>query len=113
MDLEAIQEKIRQFVEEREWEKYHTPKNLAMSAAIESAELMEIFQWLTGDESVAVAASPELMEATRQEVADVLIYVLRLADVLGIDVEKAVLNKISMNEKKYPVEAFRGRLKRD
>lgn len=110
MDLEAIQEKLRQFTREREWEKYHTPKNLAMSAAIEAAELMEIFQWLTADESACIASSPEAMQATREEIADVLIYVLRLADVLGIDVEAAILQKITMNERKYPAGTYRGKL---
>jgi dCTP diphosphatase len=110
MRLEMIQEKLRQFVQDRDWGKFHTPKNLAMSAAIEAAELMEIFQWLTGDESHSITSSPEVMEATRQEIADVLIYTLRLADVLGIDVEAAILHKISMNESKYPVEIYKGRL---
>ncbi|MBI3528826.1 MAG: nucleotide pyrophosphohydrolase [Betaproteobacteria bacterium] len=98
--LDDLRERLRRFSAERDWEQYHTPKNLAMSVAIEAAEIMEHFQWLT------VAQSANLDEAARHdvalEIADVLLYLVRLADVLDIDMAAAAREKIGLNAHKYP-----------
>jgi NTP pyrophosphatase (non-canonical NTP hydrolase) len=102
--LSDLRERLRQFAAERDWEQFHVPKNLAMSVAIEAAEIMERFQWLTPDES---AALPEPQRAAvAHEIADVLLYLVRLADVLEIDLVEAALDKMAINARKYP--AVRG-----
>jgi len=99
--LSELRERLRQFAAERDWEQFHVPKNLAMSVAIEAAEIMEHFQWLTPDES---AALPEPQRsAVAHEIADVLLYLVRLADVLDIDLVEAALDKMAINAHKYPV----------
>ncbi len=102
LDVGLIQERLRAFARDRDWEQYHTPKNLSMALAGEAAELMEIFQWLTPEESLAVRNSEEQMGHVRDELADVAIYLLRLADILQVDLESAVLTKIEKNAVKYP-----------
>ncbi|MBN2579544.1 MAG: nucleotide pyrophosphohydrolase [Pirellulales bacterium] len=109
--LAELRRLIDAFVERRDWRQFHTPKNLAMSLAIEAAELMEPFQWLTPEESRNVAGQPELMEHVAEELADVLCYALSLANVLQIDLAAAVRDKVAKNERKYPAEDFRGRAK--
>lgn len=99
-DLDALRLRIRVFAAEREWQPYHTPKNLAMALIVEAAELVEQFQWLTPDESQAL--SVETHEAVRQEIADVLIYLTRLADLLDIDLLDAASAKMEINARKYP-----------
>ena len=106
MGFDELKSRVREFAHAREWERFHTPKNLAMAAAAESGELLEIFQWLTEAESQTL--SEDQLEAVRLEVADVLIYLLRLADVLGIDVERSIADKIAINAARYPVETARG-----
>lgn len=90
----------------RNWEKYHSPKNLSMSVLIESAELAEIFQWLTGEESRNPGS--EALNHASEEIADVLIYLLNLADKLGIDPVKAAYRKLEINGAKYPADVCRG-----
>jgi dCTP diphosphatase len=104
--LEGLKLRIREFAFAREWERFHTPKNLAMALIVESAELVEQFQWLTPEESAAL--STEKHEAVRQEIADVLIYLTRLADLLDIDLLEAATDKIEINACKYPVDQARG-----
>lgn len=99
-DLDALRLQIRTFAAEREWQRYHTPKNLAMALIVEAAELVEVFQWLTPEQSTGL--SDEQHEAVRHEVADVLIYLVRLADVLEIDMLAAASAKIELNALKYP-----------
>jgi NTP pyrophosphatase (non-canonical NTP hydrolase) len=111
--MEKLREAMRAFVAEREWEQYHTPKNLAMSLAIEAAELMEHFQWLEPAESRAVAQSPEVVAQAAEELADVLCYALSLANVLQLDLSRAVLEKLAKNALKYPADRFRGRYRAD
>jgi NTP pyrophosphatase (non-canonical NTP hydrolase) len=98
--LNDLRERLRRFAAERDWEQFHTPKNLALSVAIEAAEIMEHFQWLTA------AQSANLDKAARHdvalEIADVLLYLVRLADVLDIDVAAAAREKIELNAHKYP-----------
>ncbi len=98
---------IRAFAEERDWDQFHTPKNLAMGVAIEAAELMEEFHWLTPEQSVRLP--PEALAAARHEMADVLIYLVLLADKLGVDLIAAAAEKIAINAGKYPADSVRGK----
>jgi dCTP diphosphatase len=100
---------VRQFVDERNWRQFHAPKNLAMAVAIEAAELMEHFQWLTPDASRQVAADPDGRNAVGEEMADVLCYLLALADELELDLSAALEAKLAKNCQKYPVAEYRGR----
>ena len=102
--LNDLRARLRQFAAERDWEQFHVPKNLAMSVAIEAAEIMEHFQWLTPEESAALPESQRA--AVAYEIADVLLYLVRLADVLDIDPLEAALDKMVINARKYP--AVRG-----
>ena len=99
--LSDLRTRLRQFAAVRDWEQFHVPKNLAMSVAIEAAEIMEHFQWLTPDESAALPESQRT--AIALEIADVLLYLVRLADVLDIDPVEAALDKLVINARKYPV----------
>lgn len=100
MDVDAIQEQLRQFAADRDWERLHSPKNLASALSVEASELLEIFQWLTEAESRSVMSTSDA-EHVRDEVADVMIYLLRLADVLDIDLQDAVAAKIEKNRHKH------------
>lgn len=104
MNLEEIRRRLAEFASERNWDQFHTPKNLSMAVSAEAAELLEIFQWLTDEQSKQIVNNEKEMALVKQEIADVFIYLTRLADKLGVDIEKAVLDKIDQNEKKYPVE---------
>ena len=97
---------VRDFALARQWEAYHTPKNLAMALIVEAAELVERFQWLTPEQSLALDEIRR--EQVRQEIADVLIYLTRLADLLDIDLLDAAAHKLAINARKYPVELARG-----
>jgi NTP pyrophosphatase (non-canonical NTP hydrolase) len=108
-----LRELIQQFVDERDWRQFHSPKNLAMSAAIEAAELMEHFQWIDSAASREVASDPAKMERIGEELADVLCYCLALANTLDIDVSAAVRDKLQKNALKYPADEFRGRSGRE
>jgi len=105
-NLNTLRRRIREFAEARDWERYHTPKNLVMALSVEASELLEPFQWLTAEQSLDL--SPEQHEAVRQEIADVLIYLTRLADLLGIDLLDAAADKLALNARKYPVEKAHG-----
>lgn len=100
---------VAKFVQEREWEQFHDPKNLSMSIAIEAAELMEHFQWETPEASWKVIRHPRSLHAVSMEIADVLIYTLSLCNQLQIDVAAAVTEKLKRNAQKYPKERYRGR----
>lgn len=104
-----LREAVKAFVDARDWSQFHTPKNIAMSLAIEAAELMEHFQWLTPDESRGVSRQVEKLSEVGEELSDVLCYALALANELGIDVASAFAAKMKKNELKYPVEEIRGR----
>ena len=104
--LEQIKTRLREFAKERDWDQFHSPKNLAMALIVEAAELVEHFQWLSEEQSQTL--SPEKLAEVAQEIADIQIYLIRLADKLGVDMEKAVKAKIELNEKKYPAEKVRG-----
>lgn len=102
MDLQALQQTLRQFADERDWQPYHTPKNLAMALMVEAAELAEIFQWMTPEQSQAAAGDVVVQQQIGDEVADVLLYLLQLADHTAIDLKRAVGRKLQKNAKKYP-----------
>lgn len=104
--LANLRNRIDQFVVERDWAQFHTPKNLAMAMIVEAAELVEHFQWNTPEESTQL--TPEKREAVSHELADTFVYLLRIAEVLNIDLIEAANQKIDLNAKKYPVEKSRG-----
>jgi NTP pyrophosphatase (non-canonical NTP hydrolase) len=104
--LEQIKTRLRDFAAARDWDQFHSPKNLAMALIVEAAELVEHFQWLTEEQSQTLP--PKKLAEVEQEIADIQIYLIRLADKLGVDMEKAVNAKIELNEKKYPVGKVRG-----
>jgi dCTP diphosphatase len=104
MNFKNIRKRLAEFSGERNWDQFHTPKNLSMALSAETAELLEIFQWLTDEQAKQIVQNEKEMALIKQEVADVFIYLIRLVDKLGIDIEKAVLDKIEQNEKKYPIE---------
>jgi len=107
VSIASLQRDLRDFAVERDWEQFHSPKNLVMALAGEVGELTEIFQWLTPDESAGVMMQAASAARVRDEMADVLAYLLRLADVLGVDLEAALSDKIVKNAAKYPVETAR------
>jgi NTP pyrophosphatase (non-canonical NTP hydrolase) len=104
--LDQIKTRLRDFADARDWDQFHSPKNLAMALIVEAAELVEHFQWLTEEQSQTLP--PDKLAEVEQEIADIQIYLIRLADKLGVDMEKAVNAKIELNEKKYPAEKVRG-----
>ena len=106
-DIERLKAALREFARQRDWQQFHTPKNLAMALAAEAGELLEIFQWLTPEES-NLQESLGAYDSAKAEIADVVIYAIRLADVLQIDLVEAVESKIQLNATKYPVEHVRG-----
>lgn len=108
----ALRQAVAAFVDAREWHPFHSPKNLSMSIAIEAAELMERFQWLTTEEAQAAAENSDERAAIGDELADVLIYCLSLSNALDLDVSSAVLGKLETNEHRYPADEFRGRFRR-
>ena len=104
-----LRDMVRRFVEARDWRQFHSPKNLSMSLAIEAAELMEHFQWITTDASRTVGDSAEKLLAVSEELADVMCYALALANALDIDITEAIRDKMVKNECKYPAAEYRGR----
>jgi NTP pyrophosphatase (non-canonical NTP hydrolase) len=110
--IAELTDRVRAFARERDWEQFHTPKNLAMALAGEVGELVAELQWLTPEQSLAVMADGELGPRVRAELGDVTIYLVRLADVLGIDLVEAATEKLADSGRRYTVEASRGSAKR-
>lgn len=102
LDVAALQQRLRDFAAERRWQRFHTPKNLATALVVEAAELAELFQWQTAEESIAAGADPVQAERIGDEIADVLLYLLQIADHTGIDVPAAVERKLAKNALKHP-----------
>lgn len=100
-ELDTLKAEIRAFADARNWEQFHTPKNLSMAVAGEAGELVAEFQWLTADESRLSALSAEKLSAIELEIADVAIYLIRLADVLGVDIAEVVRKKLVINESRF------------
>lgn len=109
-DLLMLRDKLRAFAEERDWDQFHSPKNLSMALMVEAAELMEHFQWLTEAQSAGLSA--ENKQAVGEELADILLYLVRLSDKLDIDLREAALLKLEKNALKYPAEQVRGSAKK-
>jgi dCTP diphosphatase len=107
--LDDLQRELREFAARRDWQQFHTPKNLVMALAGEAGELLELFQWLTPEESAAVMVRVDQAARVRDEVADVFAYLLQLADALDIDLSAALRDKMQRNEKRYPVSLAKGR----
>ena len=110
MDIEKIQQRLREFAAERNWEQFHSPKNLVMALSVEVSELMEHFQWLTEEQSQSLP--PETLQQVGEEIADVLLYLIRLSDRLNIDLSEAIANKMKKNEMRYPPEKVKGSAKK-
>ncbi len=109
LEVSALNDALRRFSAERGWDAFHSPKNLAMALTGEVGELVEIFQWLTEEQSRKVAADPATARAVRDELADVLIYLVELASALDVDLNEAVTQKLKTNAKKYPAGETRPR----
>lgn len=105
-NLEHLRKALSEFAKERDWDQFHSPKNLAMALATEAGELLEIFQWLTEEQSKAL--DPMAREAATHELADIQIYLIRLADKLGVNLLEAAATKMEINAAKYPVEKAKG-----
>lgn len=103
MNIEHLQQRLRHFAAERDWQRFQTPKNLAMAMVVEAAELLEIFQWMTAEESMAIQGHIEQHQHLGEEIADVMLYLLQIADHAGVDVTAAVERKLVLNALKYPV----------
>lgn len=109
-DLQALRDKLRAFAEARDWDQFHSPKNLNMALMVEVAELMEHFQWLTEEQSGNLP--PGKKTVVSEELADILLYLVRLADKLGVDLNDAALSKLEKNALKYPADKVRGSAKK-
>ncbi len=107
--ITELKQLVHDFVEERDWQQFHSPKNLSMALAIEAAELMEHFQWITAQASRQVGADRDKLAAIGEELADVFAYGLALADVLGVDLADTIRAKMVKNAEKYPADEYRGR----
>lgn len=108
--LNALRSALRQFAAQRDWDQFHFPKNLAIALSVEASELLEHFQWMPDQESAALP--PGKRAEIREELADVLLYLIRLADKLDIDLASAAVDKIAVNAKKYPMHPARGTSKK-
>ena len=108
--LESLRDRLREFAKKRDWDQYHTPKNLSMALIAEAAELIEHFQWVDGSQSHIL--EEKTRQSVEEEMADILIYLVRISDKLEIDLYDAVERKLAINEKKYPAEKVRGSAKK-
>jgi NTP pyrophosphatase (non-canonical NTP hydrolase) len=109
MQLQTLLSKARAFREERDWKQYHSARNVALSVVLEAAELLEIFQWKTDKESEEITKDPAARQKISDELADILLYIMLMADDLDIDLVKAAEEKIKKNAKKYPVHKSKGK----
>lgn len=108
VDVQGLAQALAEFARERDWDQFHSPKNLVMALTGEVGELSEVFQWMTEAASTGAATDPKTAQAVRDEMADVLLYLVRLADVLGVDLNAAVQAKLRTNATKYPADKARG-----
>ena len=108
IDNQKLASALRAFAAERDWDQFHTPKNLAASISVEAAELLELFQWSRGQKDWNEVHAPAIRTRIEEELADILLYVIRFADKAGIDLQQAAERKIALNAEKYPAGLFRG-----
>ena len=108
LDLKTIKEKLRKFSQERDWDQYHSPKNLAMAMSVEVAELLEIFQW-SNDGGMEKIEDKETKKQIEEEIADIFNYLVKFVDLMDLDLEELSLEKIKKNDMKYPVNKFKGK----
>ena len=107
MDYKKLKKEIKEFVDERDWEQFHNPKNLSMALSVEASELLEIFQWQKAEEYKN--ASEEQKEMIKDEIADIFYYLIRISDKLDINIEEALIKKMQKNRKKYPKDLVKGK----
>lgn len=107
--IKELKDKVGEFIHERNWEKYHNPKDIAESICIEAAELLEIFQWRTVEEVLKWREDQLKTRKIAEEIADIVIYVLSMANTMGVDVTNAILSKLLMNREKYPIKKYYGK----
>lgn len=112
MNLEKVKKELKKFSSDRDWDQFHSVKNLAMALSVECSELLEIFQWMSEEDSNQIKNSPEKLQNVRDEIADVFVYLLRISEKLNIDLELAVTEKMIKNAEKYPIEKARGNSKK-
>ena len=112
IEIEELQKKVIEFRDARDWSQYHNPKDLAISLMLEAAELLEVFQWKDAGEVEAIKSDPESRRRVKEELGDVLIYALNMCHAFGFDPSKVILEKLAINEKKYPVEKAKGSAKK-
>ncbi len=112
VDMPRIHQEIEHFIKERDWDQFHSVKNLAMALSVETSELVEIFQWMNEEKSNQVKNDPAIKAKLQDEVADILFYLLRISEKAEIDLESAILQKIKKNAEKYPVDKARGNSKK-
>jgi NTP pyrophosphatase (non-canonical NTP hydrolase) len=112
VDFESLKEKVGRFVRERDWEKYHNPKDIAIAISVEAGELLEIFQWMKEAEVNKIGENGQLMEKIEGELADILNYCMSLANVLDIDLARIIVAKLKEAERKYPKDKFKGTWKK-
>ena len=108
MDIRQLQQKVIEFRDARDWAQYHNPKDLAISLSLEAAELLEIFQWKASREVEAIKSDPDERRKVKEELGDVFIYALNMCRAFGFDPSEVILEKLGINEKKYPVEKAKG-----
>jgi len=112
IDVVKLAASLQRFADDRDWQQFHSPKNLILALTGEVGELCEIFQWMSDADSISAATHPEIGEAIKNELADVLMYLVRLSSVLGIDLNEAVTQKLASNGQKYPVDKARSTSKK-
>lgn len=109
MDIKELQERVINFRDQRDWGRYHNPKDLAISLSLEAAELLEVFQWKNSDQVEAIKSDPNERARVKEELGDILIYALTMAHEFGFDPAEIILEKVRINEKKYPLDKAKGR----
>ena len=112
MELKELQKRVMDFRDKRDWAQYHNPKDLAISISLEAAELLEIFQWKNPDEVEALKLDDKALKKVKEELGDIFIYALTLAHEFNLDPSDIILNKLKINEKKYPADKVRGKSKK-
>jgi dCTP diphosphatase len=112
INVNELKQKLKTFAKDRDWEKFHNPKNLSMALSVEIAELVEIFQWMTAEESIEVKLNKNLINDIAYELADIISYVILIADIFKININNSIIRKIEVNNVKYPINKVKGSSKK-